>query len=126
VDWELADFGDPCWDAGCVVQAYLYLCLRPFLARRRESLAERLGHAGARADSMRAALGGFWRQYSPGPEPAVLERVLGCAAARLVQMALEVMHGQPEPTPMALSLLAAGEEVLSRPLAAARLLGLSG
>ncbi|HEX4962667.1 MAG TPA: phosphotransferase [Thermoanaerobaculia bacterium] len=124
VDWELADFGDPCWDAGCIVQAYLYVCLLPFLARRGEGLAGRLDHAGARAAAMREALGGFWRHYAAGRASADLERVLGCAAARLIQMALEVMHGQPEPTPQALSLLELSEEVMARPLEAAGALGL--
>jgi hypothetical protein len=125
VDWELADFGDPCWDAGCIVQAYLYTCLRPFLARPVEPLWERFGRA---AD----ALGGFWGRYADGLEikensrAATLERVLGCAAARLIQMALEVMHGQGEPPPVSLSLLAAGAEVMADPLDAARRLGMLG
>jgi hypothetical protein len=121
VDWELADFGDPCWDAGCIVQAYLYVCLHPFLPRRGERLRERLGHTGARSEAMHAALSGFWRHSG---SPGGLERVMGCAAARLIQMALEVMHGQGEPPPAALSLLEIGEEILGNPLEAAHLLGL--
>jgi hypothetical protein len=121
VDWELADFGDPCWDAGCVVQAYLYVCLRDFLDRRGERLRERLGRAGARAEAMRGALDAFRTGCAAGLD---LERVMGCAAARLLQMALEVMHGQEEPPPLALSLLDAGEEVLEDPRETARLLGL--
>jgi aminoglycoside phosphotransferase (APT) family kinase protein len=123
VDWELADFGDPCWDAGCVVQAYLYTCLRPLLGGPGAAPWERFGRAAA-------ALGGFWRRYADGLEiaaavrAATLERVLGCAAARLVQMALEVMHGQGEPPPIALSLLAAGAEILTSPREAASRLGL--
>jgi hypothetical protein len=123
VDWELADYGDPCWDAGCIVQAYLYTCLRPFLARPDEDLWESIGRSGA-------ALCGFWKRYADGVEidgearTATLERVLGCAGARLIQMALEVMHGQEEPPPVSLSLLAAGEEVMKAPLDAARRLGM--
>jgi hypothetical protein len=121
VDWELADFGDPCWDTGCLVQAYLYTCLRPCLSRPGETLWERFGRAGA-------ALGGFWSRYADGLDDeartTVLERVVGCAAARLIQMALEVMHGLEEPPPASLSLLAAGAEVMLDPLAAARRLGM--
>lgn len=132
VDWELADFGDPAWDAGCLVQAWLYVCLSPFLAVRGESLRDRLARAGERAASMRAALRGFWRTYQSGLElegsarDAMLERVLVCTSARLIQMALEVMHGQPEPPPPALSLLEASDEVLSRPRETGCLLGLEG
>jgi len=124
VDWELADFGDPCWDAGCIVQAYLYTCLRPLLGGPGAALWERFGRA---AD----ALAGFWKRYADGLDlteaarTAALERVLGCAAARLVQMALEVMHGQLEPPPIAFSLLGAGAEILANPAEAAHRLGLS-
>jgi aminoglycoside phosphotransferase (APT) family kinase protein len=124
VDWELADFGDPCWDAGCILQAYLYLGLLPTLARPGEGLRERLERAGARREAMRAALQGFWTAY--GPLPELLERTLGCAAARLVQMALEVMHGQAEPPAAALSLLETAAEVAGDPGGAVRLLGLGG
>lgn len=122
VDWELADFGDPCWDLGCIVQAYLYTALLPVLDRPEESLRERLERAGPRGEAIRAALQGLWRGY--GAAPALLERVLGCAAARLLQMALEVMHGRDEPPPMSLSLLEIGAEVAGGPAEAGRLLGL--
>ena len=115
-----ADFGDPCWDAGCIVQAYLYAGLYPFLGRRGERLRERLGQAGERGEALRAALRGFRRHCGS----AGVERTMGCAGARLLQMALEVMHGQEEPPPAALSLLELGEEVLENPLEAAGLLGL--
>ena len=73
---------------------------------------------------MREALRGLWQGYEGVPAP--LERVLGCAAARLVQMALEVMHGREEPPPMSLSLLEMGAEVAADPGGAGRWLGLEG
>jgi len=124
VDWELADFGDPCWDAGCLVQAYLYLGLLPTLDRPGEGLERRLEITGSRGEAMCEALRGLWRGYEGVPAP--LERVLGCAAARLIQMALEVMHGREEPPPMSLSLLEMGAEVAGEPGESARLLGLTG
>ncbi|PYQ56173.1 MAG: hypothetical protein DMF53_26290 [Acidobacteria bacterium] len=124
VDWELADFGDPCWDLGCLVQAYLYVGLLPVLDRPEESLRERLERAGPRGEAIRAALRGFWRGYGIGP--ALRERVLGCAAARLIQMALEVMHGRDEPPPMSLSLLEMGAEIAGEPGTAGSSLGVAG
>jgi aminoglycoside phosphotransferase (APT) family kinase protein len=86
IDWELADAGDPLWDAGCFVQAYL--------ARW--------------PDVDRRALDVFIDAYAPEARPAILR----CAAARLVQTSLEVMHGQPRPTPLALRHLHAAEELM--------------
>ena len=130
VDWELADFGDACWDLGCTLQAYLYVCVRTSLGETGLDLGARLAAAGAQAAAMRDALGAFWRRYCAGrgldreARAALLERTMGCAAARLLQMALEVMHGQAEPPSIALSLFEASDEVAGRPLEAAGLLGL--
>ncbi len=128
VDWELADFGDPCWDVGSLLQSYLYLCIRPSLSEKGMSLEARLERAGNRAESMRAAVSEFWRSYcartSMGEREtrALVDRVVLCASARMIQMALEVMHGQPEPPPAALSLLDVSVEMITHPDAA----GVSG
>ncbi|HEX8407375.1 MAG TPA: hypothetical protein VF883_00805 [Thermoanaerobaculia bacterium] len=50
----------------------------------------------------------FIDAYAPEARPAMLR----CAAARLVQTSLEVMHGQPHPTPLALRHLHAAEELM--------------
>jgi len=86
IDWELADAGDPLWDAGCFVQSYLTRW--PEVDRR--------------------ALDVFIDAYAPEARPAILR----CAAARLVQTSLEVMHGQPHPTPLALRHLHAAKELM--------------
>lgn len=86
IDWELAGAGDPLWDAGCFVQSYL--------ARW--------------PDVDRGALDIFIDEYAPESRPAILR----CAAARLVQTSLEVMHGQPHPTPLAWRYLHAAEELM--------------
>jgi aminoglycoside phosphotransferase (APT) family kinase protein len=130
VDWELADFGDPCWDVGSLLQAYLYLCIRPSLAQRGVSLEARLERAGHRTESMRSSVAAFWKSYCAGvsmgesESHAFLERAIYCASARMIQMALEVMHGQMEPPPAALSLLDVSAEIMTRSDAAAGLSGL--
>jgi hypothetical protein len=76
------------------------------------------------------AIAAFWRVYQK--EVALdeqvrrtfIERALLCAAARLIQSAIEVMHGQPRPSPDALSLLAASIEVTTNTREIARRLGL--
>jgi hypothetical protein len=130
VDWELADFGESCWDVGSVFQAYLALCLRAAPIHRGIALSERLKHSTMQVDSMRQAIKGFWQRYSQesvldeSSGRALLERSLRCASARLIQMALEVMHGQAQPTPMALSLLEVSVELMTRSGETVRWLGL--
>jgi HopA1 effector protein family/Phosphotransferase enzyme family len=131
VDWELADFGEAAWDVGSAVQAYLALCMSNSAAGPGATSLEQLQAASAEWQEMRRAVAAFWRAYTSEAahdEAALtelLERTLLCAAARLVQTALEVTHGHRRPTPLALSLLAAGVEVSTRTREAVRLLGLS-
>jgi hypothetical protein len=130
VDWELADFGEPCWDVGSVFQAYLSLSLRAARAHRGVPLSERLKHSTMPVDTMRQAIKAFWQCYcqesdlDESSRRALLARSLRCASARLIQMALEVMHGQAQPTPMALSLFEVSVELMTRQWQTARLLGL--
>jgi aminoglycoside phosphotransferase (APT) family kinase protein len=130
VDWELADFGEPAWDLGSLVQSYLALGLLNAPAAPRGSLLEQLRASSTNFDGMRRAVAAFWSAYreeAASGEPArktVYERALFCTAARLVQSALEVMHGRLRPTPDALSLLAASIEVITNTHEIARWLGL--
>jgi thiamine kinase-like enzyme len=130
VDWELADFGEPAWDVGCLLQAYVYACMRSSLAHRTIDLRHRLGESGVQVEPMRCAVKNFWQRYcsamglDAGSRSTFLERAIQCASARMIQMALEVMHGQDEPPPIALSLLYASQEVMERPFEAALLLGI--
>jgi aminoglycoside phosphotransferase (APT) family kinase protein len=91
IDWELADNGDPLWDAGCVVQTYL-------------------GHAIATQSPLDSrALDAFIDAYDPNAR----EPIIHCAAARLLQSSLEVMHRQPAPTPLSLALFDAAKRIMA-------------
>lgn len=130
VDWELADFGEPAWDLGSMLQSYLALCLLDAPTAPRASLREQLRTSSANFDGMRRAVAAFWGTYredvatDKSARKSLTERALFCASARLVQSALEVTHGQPRPTPGALSLLAASIEVITNTHEIARRLGL--
>ncbi|HEX5705828.1 MAG TPA: T3SS effector HopA1 family protein [Pyrinomonadaceae bacterium] len=127
VDWELADFGEAAWDVGALTQAYLALCLSH--APAGAALREQLQTSAMSFDSMRRAVVAFWRAYREEAFPdettrvKFIERAMLCAAARLIQSALEVMHGQPRPTPLALTFLSASIEVASGTRETARWLG---
>jgi hypothetical protein len=70
---------------------------------------------------MHPALRAFLAEYfaavgTHGSEVAALtERIMCCAAARMIQMGLEVMHGRAEPTPEAVCLLRTSAEIMARP-----------
>lgn len=91
IDWELADNGDPHWDAGCVVQAYLCNAI---------TIQSPLDHR---------AIDAFIDAYDPGAR----EPIIRCAAARLIQSALEVTRGQPTPAPLALAMFDAADRVMA-------------
>jgi hypothetical protein len=130
VDWELADFGEPAWDLGSMLQSYLALCLLNAPTAPRTSLREQLRASSTNFDGMRRAVAAFWGAYREDAASDKLarkslpERALFCATARLVQSALEVTHGLPRPTPDALFLLAASIEVITNTHETARWLGL--
>lgn len=130
VDWELADVGEPCWDIGSVFQAYLSLSLRAAPAHRNVSLREHLEHSMMDIESMRNAIKAFWQCYckecnlNEVSARSLLERSLRCASARMIQTALEVMHGQAQPTPLALSLLDVSMQMMTHVWQTSELLGL--
>ncbi|MBP0017510.1 MAG: phosphotransferase [Cyanobacteria bacterium SBLK] len=120
VDWELADFGDPCWDLGCIFQAYLYLCLSTSPTQPNLSLRKRLNQAQMQLESVSPSLQAFWQTYcqkrkNNREDALFLERSLQCMAARTIQMAIEVMHGREKPTPLAIALLETSAEVMDDP-----------
>lgn len=91
IDWEMAGLGDPAWDVGCVVGAYLSSWL--YSLREEEG-----GSAGAAAGRpialLRPAIQAFWDRYlQVNPEAAsdgdFRTRVTRYAAARLIQTAYE-------------------------------------
>jgi aminoglycoside phosphotransferase (APT) family kinase protein len=119
VDWELTDFGDPNWDAGCFVQTYLSHWVQSFPFDPAWGLEERLRRDEARFSSLQPALRAFLKEYLAVldiPEanaPAHIERIMKCAAARMLQTSLEVMHRKTEPTPEALCLLNTSAEIMA-------------
>jgi hypothetical protein len=119
IDWELADLGDPDWDAGCFVQAYLSHWIRSLPLQT--NLEDRLQDDLNLFPRLRPVLGVFLNEYIVAlqiPEadvPVRLDRIMRCAAARMLQMSLEVMHRKAEPTLEALSLFQTSVEIMERP-----------
>jgi Ser/Thr protein kinase RdoA (MazF antagonist) len=125
VDWELADYGDACWDLGGVLQSYLisWIFSMPLHAERSPG---RLARAAALPlEAMAPSIRAFWRGYREGAglpagqAAATLLRAVEYSAARLVQTAFESLYAAPAMTPHAATLLQVSLNVLRDPREAA-------
>jgi thiamine kinase-like enzyme len=121
IDWELADFGDPCWDVGAVFQAYLSFWIFSMPAQAETTTDDLVSSAQFPVEKMQPALQQFWRKYAefmeiaPRDRPQKLERAVCCAAARMIQTAYEYMYYQPQVSTNVLYLLQVSLNVLTRP-----------
>jgi len=132
VDWELAVFGDPCWDAGSVFQAYLnfWLYSMPFHETADSSLL--VSRANCPIERLQPAMREFWRSYSAGmaldisSSSALLLRSVRFGAARMIQSAFEMMNLRQEMAPVGAAMLQTSFNILTRPTDAVRdLIGIS-
>jgi hypothetical protein len=117
VDWELADIGDPSWDVGAIIQAFLSASILslPFSLRLQANFMK---------TGMRSALGAFWRQYvmtreiEPGDSLELLERSIKFAGARMIQTVYEHVQCSPRVSPRSHYLFQISSEMLKQPAAA--------
>lgn len=133
VDWELADFGDPCWDVGSLFQAYLSSWILSMQVPNDARPEQLLGAAQFPIERMQPAMGTFWRSYAAtlGADAAAAEELLRrsmlYAAARMVQTAWEHTAQAPQVSTHVVCLLQLALNVLARPGDAVRhLLGIEG
>lgn len=131
VDWELADWGDACWDVGAILQAYLSFWIFSMPAAAEVPPAEMVKRAQYPVESMQPAIRAFWetyleaRQIEKRDAAPMLERSVRSGAARMIQTAYEYMYYSPQISANTLCLLQVSMNVLSGPQEATRdLLGL--
>jgi len=121
VDWELADLGDPRWDVGSILQAFLaphVISLPPL----EEQLTLTALLAQPALGSLHPAIQSFWESYARELERSqndLFEQCLTYAAARMVQSAYEYMQFTPELSRNALHLVELSSNILQDPSAAA-------
>lgn len=127
VDWELADVGDPAWDVGSVLAAFLARCvcyMQPGDDINPDSL--RSGFV-AQLPTAQAEIAAFWNSYQQSAThaesdiAAFLKRATLFCGARLLQVAFEWSPGQTL-TPIAACFLQLGLNILRRPDDAPRLI----
>jgi len=121
IDWELADFGDACWDAGAVFQSYLSFWVFSMPAVAGVPAEQLVGSAQFPVEKMQPAIRAFWKTYVEtrglGSEEArdALERSVTYGAARMIQTAYEYMFHAPQITTSALYLLQLSLNILKSP-----------
>lgn len=124
VDWELADFGDPLWDAGGVFQSFLSTWIFSIPTDAAATPSELAARARYPLESMQPQMRQFWRAYVEGREAeAAVARewlVLSVryAAARMIQTVYEYMLYSAQATQSALFLLQVSLNILKNPRAA--------
>jgi Ser/Thr protein kinase RdoA (MazF antagonist) len=128
VDWELADFGDPCWDVGSIFQAYLCFWILSIQAADTAPPERLPSLAQVPLERMQPALAAFWDSYvatlDAGRAEAAdrLRRSTLYAAARMIQTAWEHTAYTPAVSPNVLCILQVAMNVLLRPDDAVRTL----
>jgi hypothetical protein len=121
IDWELADFGDACWDAGAVFQSYLSFWVFSMPAVAGVPAEQLVGSAQFPVERMQPAIRAFWKTYVEtrglNHEEArdALERSVSYGAARMIQTAYEYMFHAPQITTSALYLLQLSLNILKSP-----------
>jgi len=121
VDWELADFGDACWDAGAVFQSYLSFWVFSMPQVAGVPAEQLVGAAQFPIEKMQPAIRAFWKTYVEtrglnGEEARdALERSVSYGAARMIQTAYEYMFHAPQITTSALYLLQLSLNILKSP-----------
>ena len=132
VDWEMAVFGDPCWDAGAVFQAYLnfWIYSMPFHETTQSDVL--VSRAQRPLEQLQPAIREFWDSYSSGmaldreASRVMLSRSVRFGAARMIQSAYEMMHHWHQMPPAGAAMLQTSFNMLSRPASAIQdLLGIS-
>ena len=135
VDWELADIGDACWDAGAILQTYLSVWIMSAPAAGHEAAGGPAQEATVSypLEALQPSLRAFWAGYTgalrvgPDAAPALLERCVRYAAARMIQAAYEYVQFSPRVSAGALRMVQLSSDILRDPLTAGReLLGLRG
>ncbi|MGI8331650.1 phosphotransferase family protein [Actinomadura scrupuli] len=131
VDYEFAGAGDPTWDLGCVIAAYLASWLSSMPAPVNAPAEMLLARSALSANDLQQALGAFWRAYvtrrrlPAGDRTAVLEAAVQNAVVRLLWIIFETCVAREALTDRSVLMLQLAHNLAERPHEGVRhLLGL--
>lgn len=121
VDWELADWGDPCWDVAGIISAYLSFWVQSLPVNSLAAPGVMVEGARYPLDRMQPAIRAFWNEYvrcrgtGGQEEHRLLRRIMMYTAARIIQTAFEVLQTSPAANSATVLFLQLSMNVLADP-----------
>jgi len=121
VDWELADWGDPCWDVAGIMGAYLLFWVQSLPGDSLATPAMMVERARYPLGRMQPAIRSFWshyancRQVSGQAARDLLRRIMMYTGARIIQTAFETLQASPTANSTTVLLLQLSMNVLANP-----------
>jgi len=122
IDWELAAWGDPCWDIASVFSDYLSFWVFSMPMTRETSAEQAFELARCPLENVQQGLYAFWQMYVKRMELSSetadiwLMRTLGYTAAKLVQTAFERTQFSQQLTSSIEALLHLSSHIIEQPL----------
>jgi aminoglycoside phosphotransferase (APT) family kinase protein len=131
VDWEMADWGDSCWDLAGILSAYLSFWVQSLPGNGLTDPATLMEQARFPIEKMQPAIRRFWKTYtqcrgvSGDAARELLRRTTMYTGARNIQTAFEYLQSSPQANASTVLLLQLSMNVLNDPEEASReLLGI--
>lgn len=127
IDWELADVGDPLWDAASVLQNFLFLWVSTDVPEQEYSGS---GLRKITLDEVQPCLQMFWQRYIQqrkilANQSLVLRKAIQFTALKLIHSCFEMAPASPVLQPLTVKILQLSFNILRSPAeAAGRLFGL--
>ena len=113
IDWEIASFGDPCWDVAGVLQNYLLYWI--------DNETSNHSYQGFDLESLKPSLQSFWQNYSQQMNftqmeaDAALEKSLRFSGLKLIQTCRESLREQQQMPTSSAMMLQLSLNILSNP-----------
>jgi len=115
IDWEIASFGDPCWDVAGVLQNYLLYWID------NETNGQQHSYQGFDLETLKPSLQSFWQNYSqkmnytPTEAEKALEKSLRFSGLKLIQTCRESLREQRQMPTSSAMMLQLSLNILSNP-----------
>ena len=121
VDWELADWGDPCWDVAAIFSAFVVFWIQSIPLAPGGDVNQAMAKAQFPIEKMQPAIQTFWRAYVEEMQVAgssardLLRRSVLLCGARTIQTAYEYVQSSPQLNPLTFLILQASLNILTKP-----------